>query len=177
MSRITWITLPAGTARSSFQEAQELLVAMARHAAADDRAVEHVEGGEQGGRAVALVVMGHGAGPALLDRQPRLGAVERLDLMGWMAPSRHRRAKLVAVEQHQGSHPHGDYNDWPRPGQARLRVHGVDEAGQAVIKRRLRRAQVITYFASLPPCLIGMEACATAHFWARELRSLGPRCA
>ena len=54
-----------------------------------------------------------------------------------------------------------------------FQVHGVDEAGHAVVKRRLRRAQVITYFASLPPCLIGMEACATAHFWARELRSLG----
>jgi transposase len=52
-------------------------------------------------------------------------------------------------------------------------VHGVDEAGHVIVKRRLRRAQVITYFASLPPCLIGMEACATAHFWARELRSLG----
>ncbi|MCE3248747.1 MAG: Transposase family, partial [Geminicoccaceae bacterium] len=54
-----------------------------------------------------------------------------------------------------------------------FQVHGVDEAGHAVVKRRLRRAQVITYFASLPACLIGMEACATAHFWARELRSLG----
>jgi transposase len=54
-----------------------------------------------------------------------------------------------------------------------FQVHGVDEAGHAVVKRRLRRAQVITYFASLPPCLIGMEACATAHFRARERRSLG----
>ena len=54
-----------------------------------------------------------------------------------------------------------------------FQVHGVDEAGHVVLKRRLRRAQVITYFASLPPCLIGMEACATAHFWARELRALG----
>ena len=54
-----------------------------------------------------------------------------------------------------------------------FQVHGVDEAGHTVVKRRLRRAQVITYFASMPPCLIGMEACATAHFRARELRSLG----
>ena len=54
-----------------------------------------------------------------------------------------------------------------------FQVHGVDEAGHTVVMRRLRRAQVRTYFASLPPCLIGMEACATAHFWARELRSLG----
>ena len=55
-------------------------MAMARHAAADDRAVEHVEGGEQRGGAVALVVVGHGAGLARLQRQARLGAVERLDL-------------------------------------------------------------------------------------------------
>jgi transposase len=54
-----------------------------------------------------------------------------------------------------------------------FQVHGVDEAGHVVVQRRLRRAQVITYFATLPPCLIGMEACATAHFWARELRALG----
>ena len=54
-----------------------------------------------------------------------------------------------------------------------FQVHGVDEAGHVVVQRRLRRAQVITYFAALPTCLVGMEACATAHFWARELRSLG----
>jgi hypothetical protein len=46
--------------------------------------------------------MGHGPGFARLERQARLGPVERLDLMGWMAPSRHRRAKVVAVKQHQG---------------------------------------------------------------------------
>ena len=54
-----------------------------------------------------------------------------------------------------------------------FQVHGVDEVGQVVVKRRLRRAQVVSYFASLPPCLVGMEACATAHFWAGELRALG----
>ena len=54
-----------------------------------------------------------------------------------------------------------------------FQVHGVDEAGHVVVQRRLRRAQIITYFAALPSCLVGMEACATAHFWARELRSLG----
>jgi transposase len=54
-----------------------------------------------------------------------------------------------------------------------FQVHGVDQAGHVVLKRRLRRAQVVPYLAALPSCLIGMEACATAHFWARELRSLG----
>ena len=62
------------------EEADELLVPVALHVAADDGAVENVEGGEQRGRAVALVVMGHGPGAALLHRQAGLGAVERLDL-------------------------------------------------------------------------------------------------
>ena len=52
-------------------------------------------------------------------------------------------------------------------------VHGIDEQGKVVIRRKLRRGQVLKYFAKLQPCLIGMEACATAHHWARELRKLG----
>ena len=62
------------------EEADELLMPVALHAAADDLALEHVERGEQGRRAVALVVVGHGAAAALLQRQAGLGAVERLDL-------------------------------------------------------------------------------------------------
>ena len=62
------------------EEADELLMAVALHVAADDRAVEDVEGGEQRRRAVALVVVGHGPGAALLHRQAGLGAIERLDL-------------------------------------------------------------------------------------------------
>src|SRR5919107_961439 len=54
-----------------------------------------------------------------------------------------------------------------------FQVHGVDAAGEVVLKRRLRRGQMIAFFAGLKPCLIGMEACATAHFWARELKALG----
>src|ERR1700704_6706339 len=62
------------------QEANEFLVPMTLHAAPDDLAVEHIEGGEQGGGAVALIVMCHRAGTASLQRQAGLGAVERLDL-------------------------------------------------------------------------------------------------
>ena len=62
------------------EEADELLMPVALHAAADHGAVEHIEGGEQRGGAVALVVMGHGAGFARLERQARLGAIEGLDL-------------------------------------------------------------------------------------------------
>ena len=62
------------------EEADELLVAVALHAVADHGALEHVQRGEQRGRAVPLVVVRHGAEPARLHRQARLGAVERLDL-------------------------------------------------------------------------------------------------
>jgi transposase len=51
--------------------------------------------------------------------------------------------------------------------------HGVDETGTVVVVKRLRRNQIIGSFAGLPPCLIGMEACATAHHWERELAALG----
>lgn len=54
-----------------------------------------------------------------------------------------------------------------------FQVHAVNEAGEPVIRRRLRRAQVLAFFAGLPPCLIGLEACGSAHHWARELIALG----
>ena len=54
-----------------------------------------------------------------------------------------------------------------------FQVHGVDAQGDVVVVRKLRRAQVIEFFAKVPACLIGMEACATAHHWARELTKLG----
>jgi transposase len=54
-----------------------------------------------------------------------------------------------------------------------FQVHAVDETDGLVMRRPLRRGQVLAFFAGLPPCLIGMEACATAHYWARELRALG----
>lgn len=54
-----------------------------------------------------------------------------------------------------------------------FQVHGIDAKGKVVVRRRLRRARVREFFAGLKPCLIGLEACGTAHFWARELRALG----
>jgi transposase len=54
-----------------------------------------------------------------------------------------------------------------------FQVHGVAADGQVVIRRKLRRSEVIGFFKSLPPCLVGIEACATAHHWARELTELG----
>ena len=52
-------------------------------------------------------------------------------------------------------------------------VYGVDERGKAVLKKQLKRSQVLSFFVNLPPCLIGMEACGSAHHWARKLQKLG----
>jgi transposase len=54
-----------------------------------------------------------------------------------------------------------------------FQVHGIDAAEKVVVRKQLRRGHVMKFFAALPPCLVGMEACATAHHWARELTKLG----
>ena len=54
-----------------------------------------------------------------------------------------------------------------------FQVHGVDAVGQVVIRRQLKRRQVLAFFQKLPPCLVGIEACASSHHWSRELQALG----
>ena len=54
-----------------------------------------------------------------------------------------------------------------------FQVHGVDKGGKAVIRKRLKRSKVLEFFVQLPPCLVGMEACSSAHYWARKLREQG----
>ena len=54
-----------------------------------------------------------------------------------------------------------------------FQLHGVDKTGKVVVNKSLRRSKMLTYFANLESCLIGMEACAGSHYWARELSLLG----
>ena len=54
-----------------------------------------------------------------------------------------------------------------------FQVHGITDEGDVAFNRPLRRAQVLTFFKRLDPCLVGMEACGTSHYWARELSQLG----
>src|SRR5207248_8266478 len=54
-----------------------------------------------------------------------------------------------------------------------FQLHGVDAAGNVLLRKQLRRGDVLRLFSGLSPCLVGMEACATAHYWARELAKLG----
>ena len=54
-----------------------------------------------------------------------------------------------------------------------FQVHGVDATGQVMVRKSLRRSQMLAFFAKLPPCLVGIEACGTSHHWARELIKFG----
>jgi transposase len=54
-----------------------------------------------------------------------------------------------------------------------FQVHGIDAGGQVVIRRQLKRSYVLAFFQKLPPCLVGIEACASSHHWSRELQALG----
>src|SRR5215510_9086883 len=54
-----------------------------------------------------------------------------------------------------------------------FQVHGVDAEGNVLVRRQLKRRPVLSFFQKLPPCLVGIEACATSHYWSRELQALG----
>jgi transposase len=54
-----------------------------------------------------------------------------------------------------------------------FQVHGVDAEGNVIIRRQLKRRYVLAFFQKLPPCLVGIEACASSHHWSRELQALG----
>src|SRR3974390_694936 len=54
-----------------------------------------------------------------------------------------------------------------------FQVHGVDAQGKVIVRRQLKRRHVLAFFHKLPPCLIGIEACASSHYWSRELQALG----
>lgn len=60
-------------------------------------------------------------------------------------------------------------------GKSVFQVHGVDGGGAVVVQRRLTRGKLLAFFAKQPPCLVGIEACAAAHHWGREIRKLGHR--
>ena len=54
-----------------------------------------------------------------------------------------------------------------------FQVHGVDDAGVVVMRKRVGRSKVLQLFGGLSPCLVGIEACPSAHYWSRELQALG----
>lgn len=62
-----------------------------------------------------------------------------------------------------------NFNDWSDIAKSVFQVHGVDAAGQVITRRQLKRRFVLSFFEKLPPCLVGIEACASSHYWSRAL--------
>src|SRR5271163_3620676 len=58
-------------------------------------------------------------------------------------------------------------------GKSVFQVHGIDAEGNVIVRRQLKRRSVTAFFHKLPPCLVGIEACASSHYWSRELKALG----
>jgi transposase len=96
-------------------------------------------------------------------------------MMGWMAPLRHLSAKMLGIESPADGEPSMSEITTIGLDLAKhvFQLHGVDANGTTVLRKRLRRAQVLAFFSQLPHSLVGLEACTTAHYWARELRALG----
>src|SRR5271169_2643398 len=82
---------------------------------------------------------------------------------------------IVAIESHQGAVHMQITTIGLDIAKNVFQVHGIDAAEKVVVRKQVRRGQVLAFFEALAPCLIGMEACATAHYWARELTRLGHR--
>src|SRR6266511_415336 len=96
-------------------------------------------------------------------------------MMGWRAPLRHRRAKLVFSRITRNREPSMSEITTIGLDLAKhvFQAHGIDAEGTTVLRKRLRRGQVLAFFSRIPRCVVGLEACATAHYWARELGALG----
>jgi hypothetical protein len=95
-------------------------------------------------------------------------------MMGGRRPERHQRAKVVVVETRSGGKPSmgksiRNFATVTRVGldlaKRVFQVHAVDAKGEIVVVRRLTRNQLVPFFAALPPCVVAMEACASAHHW------------
>ena len=108
----------------------------------------------------------------------RLAAFRRCEMtlmMWWTAPAPGNalpvRWSLRRITR--GSRPHANYHDRFGCPKNAFQVHGIDAEEKVVTRKQLRRGQVIRFFEGLSPCLVGLEACATSHHWARELAKLG----
>jgi transposase len=80
---------------------------------------------------------------------------------------------IVVDESPERAIHDNNYHHRARPRKECFQIHGVDAEGKVVVARKLGRKEVLAFFAKLAPCLVGMEACGSAHYWAREIAKLG----
>src|SRR6478672_11860262 len=94
---------------------------------------------------------------------------------GMVAPSRNG-IKVPQWKARRSTNREGDEMQITKVGldlaKKVIQVHAVNQHGKAVLKKSLKRDQVLPFFANLTPCLIGIEACSSAHYWARKLQAL-----
>src|ERR1700690_4155378 len=94
--------------------------------------------------------------------------------MGWTAPYGIECARMKVLRSHTKAPCLDQIIRFGMDTSKHIfQLHGVDATEQPVLRRKLRRSQVLAFFAKLPPTVVGMEACDAAHYWARELRKLG----
>ena len=105
---------------------------------------------------------------------------EQSRLMGWTQPSLFNTASAwarMAVKHHNEEAREGPAMDVRTLGidlaKNLFHVHGVDGQGRTVVQRQLRRRQLLPFVAQLQPCVVAMEACGGAHYWAREIAKRG----
>ena len=110
------------------------------------------------------------------------GLAYRITVMGWTAPERHQRAKMVVVTNPSEGKPSMGKSIRNIAAVTRVgldlaknafQVHAVDAKGETVVARKLARGRLVAFFAELPRCLVAMEACSSAHHWGRALVELG----
>src|ERR1700722_12357859 len=97
-------------------------------------------------------------------------------MMGWTAPAPRRRSALwwLCEQTHRRGPSMKKISTIGLDTAKRVfQVHGVGESGEVICRRQLRRADVLNFFAKLPPGLVGMEACSSAHYSAREISAFG----
>ena len=80
---------------------------------------------------------------------------------------------LLKLPRFGGAKHASDHDNRSRYREVGFQVHGVDADGQVVLRRKLKRRYVVAFFEKLAPCLVGIEACASSHHWARQLQALG----
>ncbi len=134
------------------EEANELLVPMALHVLADHAPVEHVQSDEQGRCAVALVVM-----------------------LVWTAPSTASMCQNEVVEDLKQRRPSVEHiiRIGMDTSKHVFQLHGVNAGEDPVLRKKLRRKEMVAFFEKAPPTVIAIEACGGSHHWARLLQSFG----
>jgi transposase len=121
-----------------------------------------------------LVEAGWVARAAWAKRIPARREPSAAGLMGWMAPERDRMCQGWSKQlQQRGPSMTQVTTIGLDLGKRVFQVHGVDAGGAVVLRRQLKRRQMVPFFTKVPSCLIGLEACGTAHYWGRMLRGLG----